>query len=95
MATTEISYRKTEKGYESDPITANGNQLVIRIEYTAPGKTYLMRSITGEDFVQETLIARYQSKGKTIETNVSGIVSGQILKIAFVESVPYKIHVLQ
>lgn len=65
MATTEISYRKTEKGYESDPITANGNQLVIRIEYTAPGKTYLMRSITGEDFVQETLIARYQSKEKT------------------------------
>lgn len=95
MATTEISYRKTEKGYESDPITANGNQLVIRIEYTAPGRTYLMRSITGEDFVQETSIARYQSKEKTIETNVSGIVSGQILKIAFVESVPYKIYVLQ
>lgn len=95
MATTEISYRKTEKGYESDPITANGNQLVIRIEYTAPGRTYLMRSITGEDFVQEALIERYQSKEKTIETNVSGIVSGQILKIAFVESVPYKIYVLQ
>lgn len=95
MATTEISYRETEKGYESDPITANGNQLVIRIEYTAPGRTYLMRSITGEDFVQETLIARYQSKEKTIETNVSGIVSGQILKIAFVGSVPYKIYVLQ
>lgn len=95
MATTEISYRKTEKGYESDPITANGNQLVIRIEYTAPGRTYLMRSITGEGFVQEALIARYQSKEKMIETNVSGVVSGQILKIAFVESVPYKIYVLQ
>lgn len=95
MATTEVSYRKTEKGYESDPITANGNQLVIRIEYTAPGRTYLMRSITGEDFVQEALIERYQSKEKTIETNVSGVVSGQILKIEFVESVPYKIYVLQ
>lgn len=95
MAATEVSYRQTEKGYESDPITANGNQLVIRIEYTAPGRTYLMRSITGEDFVQEALIARFQSKEKTIETNVSGIVSGQILKIAFEDSVPHKIYVLQ
>lgn len=95
MAATEVSYRKTEKGYESDPITANGDKLVIRIEYTAPGRTYLMRSITGENFVQEALIERYQSKEKTIETNVSGVVSGQILKIVFVESVPHKIYALQ
>ncbi|MGM9760229.1 MAG: hypothetical protein ACI30I_08990 [Parabacteroides sp.] len=91
----QISYKKTETGWQSDPVTAESSTLVIRVEFETAGASVLERSITGEGFVPENVFSTSDSRHKTVERNVSGCVAGQQLRLTFFGSKPEKIYVLQ
>lgn len=94
MEAVTIGFNKQDKVYYSDPIQATGNNIVFRVEFATPGKIMLERSITGEKFVPECIL-NPDCSGLVVEKGVSGLVSGQHLRLCIVTGEPIAIHVLQ
>ena len=91
----QISFSKAGSSFASEPIQVDSNTLVLRVEYKKPGAVVIERSITGENFVPDSVFSDTGSTSKAVEKTIYGCVAGQQLRLAFVGSEPEKIYVLQ
>lgn len=98
MAVSSVSFSKQGNIYISDAIDVTGNAIALQIKYAKSGGTVLERSIDGTTWVTAAMpILASNSNGiPAIETNVTGLVTGQKLRIKFYKGVvPSAINVLQ
>lgn len=89
-----IEFNQQGEQYYSDPVQVTGNNIVFRVEFATPGKILLERSITNEKFVPECIL-NPDGHELIVEKGVSGLVSGQYLRLCIVSGEPIAIHVLQ
>lgn len=89
-----INFSRKDGCYYSDPVKAEGSNIVFRVEFSQPGKIMLERSITGEKFVPERLL-NPEDEMLIIERGVYGITPGQFLRLSILGGTPLSIQVLQ
>ena len=96
MAAKTISFSQKGGQYESEAFQPASDNIVIRVNFAESGSCELYRSIDGkEDYVREASITPSFPGKSAEEINVSGIKSGQYLKVVFTMSVPSKIMILE
>lgn len=98
MAVSSVSFSKQGNVYVSDAIDVTGNAVALQIKYTTSGGTVLERSIDGTTWVvaAQPLLSQSATGVPEFETNVTGLVTGQKLRVRFSEGVtPSSINVLQ
>lgn len=98
MAVSSVSFSKQGSVYVSDAITVTGNALALQVKYTTSGGTVLERSIDGTSWVvaAQPVLGQSETGVPVFEFNVTGLVTGQKLRLRFGEGVtPSAINVLQ
>lgn len=74
-----ISFTGKDGIWTSSPIQLLGGDIAVRVEMSRPGRVEVWRSVTGEKYVKD---GSFGSDGEGIaETNISGGVSGQFIKL--------------
>lgn len=97
MAVSSVSFSKEGNVYVSDAIEVTGNALVLQIKFARSGGAVLERSIDGTSWVSaDSPMVGQNDSTKIYETNVSGLVVGQKLRVRFYGGgIPQEINVLQ
>lgn len=96
MAVQQIDFKQKGAIYESDGFKPTADNIVVRVVFKQPGLCELHRSIDGiEPYVYAFQFTSKFPANKIEERNISGIKSGQFLKLVFKHSEPEKILLME